>query len=177
MRKEDKLIPIITAVIYLGDRPWDGPMSLYDMLDIPEKSLKKYIPNYWINLISSADMSEVDFEKFNTDLGFAMKVIKHQSVDADKVILATNHQKIDRETAVFLNRAVNLKLEYEEKKGGVDMCLAMENKEKRDKITGMITGMRLMGASEGMIIEKITDVFHVTKDYVMDLLKPQGDLK
>ena len=56
------------------------------------------------------------------------------------------------------------------------MCLAMENKEKRDKITGMITGMRLMGASEGMIIEKITDVFHVTKDYVMDLLKPQGDL-
>lgn len=69
-------------------------------------------------------------ELFHTDLGLAMKVIKHQKEDADEVIKETNHRKIDRDTAFFLNRAVNLGLEYEEKDGGIDMCLALEKKYK-----------------------------------------------
>ena len=136
LRRGDKLIPIITAVIYFGDKPWDGPKSLYDMLDIPNEAMKRFIPNYWINLISPADMDETEFDKFHTHLGLAMKVIKHQSDKADKVIMAMGHQKIDRETAEFLNKAVNLKLEYEEKSGGVDMCKAMEKKEKKTTSPG-----------------------------------------
>ena len=58
-----------------------------------------------------------------------MKVIKHRAKDADEVIMATNHKMIDRETAVFLNKAANLNLEYEEESGGIDMCKAMEKKE------------------------------------------------
>ena len=102
-----------------------------------------------------------------------MKVIKHQSDVADQVILATDHQKIDPETAVFLNRAVNLKLEYEEEMGGVDMCLAMEKKEQKDKITGVIQGMQIMGASENEIINKIIETYNVTKEYVLAILKAQ----
>ena len=173
LRKGDKLIPIITAVVYFGDEPWDGPKSLYDMLNIPNESMKKFIPNYWINLISPADMDDEEFEKFHTHLGFAMKVIKHQSDDADKVIMATAHRKIDSETAAFLNRAVNLKLEYEDEPGGVDMCLAMEKKEKKDIITGVIQGMQMMGASENDIVTKIVEKFNVTREYVLALLSPQ----
>ena len=173
LRKDDKLIPIITAVVYLGDKPWDGPKSLYDMLDIKDEALKKFIPNYWINLISPADMDEDAFKKFHTDLGFAMMIVKHQSEDADELIMATNHRKIDRETAVFLNRAVNLELKYEEEEGGIDMCRALENKYKEKEVTGAITGMKMMGASEGDIVTKITESFHVTKDYVLSLLSLQ----
>ncbi|MFI3208140.1 MAG: Rpn family recombination-promoting nuclease/putative transposase, partial [Eubacteriales bacterium] len=32
MKKGDKLTPIITLVIYYGEDPWDGPLSLQDML-------------------------------------------------------------------------------------------------------------------------------------------------
>ena len=102
-----------------------------------------------------------------------MRVIKHQSEDADAIIMDTNHKKIDRETAVFLNKAVNLKLVYEEKTGGVDMCKAMERKEQKDIITGAITGMKLMGASDNDIITKITEQFKLTKEYVLALLKAQ----
>lgn len=173
LRRDDKLIPIITAVVYFGEEPWDGPRSLYDMLNIPNETMKKFIPNYWINLISPADMGDDEFEKFHTYLGLAMKVIKHQSDDADQVIMATGHQKIDRETAEFLNRAVNLKLEYEEESGGVDMCKAMEKKEKRDKITGAIEMLRLDGASEEDIIAKVMNVYHVTREYVLALIEPK----
>ena len=76
--------------------------------------IKSYVSDYKLNLISPADMSDDEFAKFNTDLGFAMEVIKHQSTDADEVIGRTNHRKIDRDTAMFLNAAVKLNLDYEE---------------------------------------------------------------
>lgn len=173
LRKGDKLIPIITAVVYLGDEPWDGPRSLYDMLDIKNEALKKYIPNYWINLISPADMDDDEFDKFHTGLGFAMRVIKHQSEDADAIIMATNHKKIDRETAVFLNKAVNLKLVYEEKTGGVDMCKALERRYQEKEVTGAIKAYRLDGLSDEDIITKVMKIYSVTKEYVIALLKAQ----
>ena len=173
LRKGDKLIPIITAVVYFGDTPWDGPRSLHEMLDFKNDAIKDFVPDYRINLISPADMDDDEFTKFNTDLGFAMNVIKHQSDNADEIIGATNHRKIDRDTAVFLNTAVKLNLEYEEETGGVDMCLAMEKKEKRDRILGVIDYMKDEGKSESDIVEKIIERFHVTKEYVLALLSPQ----
>ena len=173
LRKGDKLIPIITAVVYFGDTPWDGPRSLHDMLDFKNDAIKSFVPDYKLNLISPADMDDEEFTKFSTDLGFAMEVIKHQSSDADEVIERTNHRKIDRDTALFLNTAVKLNLEYEEEAGGVDMCLAMEKRQQRDEINGVIMGMRMMGASDNDIIAKIIEKFNVTKEYVLALLAPQ----
>ena len=173
LRKGDKLVPIITAVVYLGETPWDGPRSLYEMLDFKNDTIKAFVPDYRINLISPVDMDDDEFAKFNTDLGFAMNVIKHQSDNADEIIGATNHRKIDRDTAVFLNTAVKLNLEYEEETGGVDMCLAMEKKQTKDEVTGAIRILKSAGATDNDIIAKIMETFHVTKEYVLALLSPQ----
>ena len=173
LRKGDKLIPIITAVVYLGDTPWDGPRSLHDMLDFKNDAIKDFVPDYKINLISPADMDDDEFAKFNTDLGFAMNVIKHQSDNADEIIGATNHRKIDRDTAVFLNTAARLHLEYEEKTGGIDMCKALDNRIQKEKIISVMDYMKDEGKSETDIINKIIERFHVTKDYVLALLSPQ----
>lgn len=106
-RKEDRLIPIITAVIYVGAEPWDGPRCLFDMMDIDDERIKPFLNNYKLNIISAADMAEGDFEKFHTDLGLAMQIIKHQKDDADKIIEGTNHRRIDRDAAFFLKKAAN----------------------------------------------------------------------
>ncbi len=53
------------------------------------------------------------------------------------------------------------------------MCKAMEDYTLKTKILGVIDGMKLTGASESDIIEKITETFGITKDYVLFLLKPQ----
>ena len=68
---------------------------------------------------------------------------------------------------------MKLNLEYEEETGGVDMCLAMEKRQQRDEINGVIMGMRMMGASDNDIIAKIVENFNVTKDYVHALLATQ----
>ena len=172
-RKEEKLFPIITATVFLSDDEWDGPMDLHDMLSVKDKSLLKFIPNYPINLIAPANMTDSDFGKFNTDLGFAMNVLKHQKSGAVEVIEATNHRMIDRDTAVFLNRVANLELEFDEKEDQIDMCKAMEDYKIKSEVNGAIKAYRLDGVSDKDIVAKVTKLFNVTKEYVLALLAPQ----
>ena len=143
------------------------------VIDVQDERLYRFLNDYKLNLISPADMADEEFQKFHTDLGFAMKLIKHQSTDADEVIMKEGNRKVSTDTAYFLNAAIKLGLEFEEEEGGVIMCKAIENKEKRDKVTGAIQGMRLVGASDEDIITKIMNHFGVSKEYVLALLAPK----
>ena len=134
-RKTDRLMPVITATIYFGADDWDGPLSLHDMMNVPDKRLLRAIPNYWINLIAPARIDDADFEKFNTDLGIAMKVLKYQNHGAERIIKGLNNRKVGRSTAEFLNIQAKLGLAFEEPKeeGEVDMCKAMETFIKSER--------------------------------------------
>lgn len=50
MAKNDKLRPVITVVIYYGSEAWDGPLSLYDILEIPQ-ILKDFVNDYKMLLV------------------------------------------------------------------------------------------------------------------------------
>ena len=173
LRKDDKLIPIITAVVYFGDEPWDGPRSLFDMLDVRDERLYRFLSDYKLNLISPADIDDEEFVKFHTELGYAMKLLKHQSEDADELIAREGHRKVSAETAYFLKAAMKLDFEFEEEPGGVDMCKAMEKRYQEKEITGAIMGMRKLGASDDSIITAVMEMFNVTREYVLTLLAPK----
>ena len=173
LRKDDKLIPIVTAVVYFGDEPWDGPRSLFEMLDVRDERLYRVLSDYKLNLISPADMDEDEFEKFHTELGYAMKLLKHQSEDAVEMIVREGHRKVSSETAYFLNAAMKLNLEFEVEPGGVDMCKSMERRDQKKEVTGAIRMLRADGASDETIITKVTGLFNVTREYVLALLAPK----
>ena len=170
LRKGDKLIPIISVVIFMSDEPWDGPRSLFDMLDVRDEKLYKYLNDYRLNLIVPEELDDEDLGKFHTELGFALSVIKHQGKDADKIIEATNHKKIDIETAQFVNAVTNLGLELVEEEGGVDMCLAMEKRVQKENVNGAIKILQGMGVSNDEIVSKVMENFDVTKEYVLGLM-------
>ena len=172
-RKSDRLIPIITAVIYIGDVPWDGPKSLFEMLDIKDKRIIPFLNDYKLNIISAADIADDDFEKFHTILGKILRIVKHQKKDADKLIEELGHTKIEPEAAFFLKKAANLDIEIEVKDGGVDMCESLERKYREKEIAGAIGILRDDGKSDTDIIERIIKKYNVTKEYVMSLLAPK----
>ena len=111
--KNDKLIPIITLVIYFGDNRWDGPKSLHEILDFNDNSLKEFVPDYKLNIISPYDMDEEEFEHFNTDFGMALKIIKHQKEDVPAIIDCNRDRPISLETATFLNNIIKMDLEFD----------------------------------------------------------------
>ena len=175
LRKGDKLIPIITLVVYLGDKEWDGPKSLHDMLDFKDNTLRRFVPDYKINLLSPKDLNDDDFKLFHTSFGFAMKMLKYRNNLAEKVISENGHTKVDRETAVFLNNVANLELEFDEEEGGIDMEGALDKCYQREKVKGAILVLKNDGASDDTIIEKVSKSLGVNGDYVRDLLTPKNN--
>lgn len=75
--KEDKIIPVITLVIHFGTDPWDGPESLHEMMDVNDKRILNYIPDYRIHLIDPARLTVQKMEKFQTSLREVLGYIKY----------------------------------------------------------------------------------------------------
>ena len=69
--KGTKIVPVVTLVFYVGREPWDGPVSVYDMLDIPDDRkewMRKTIPDYRMNLIDARHMKDEELDRFHGDL-------------------------------------------------------------------------------------------------------------
>ena len=69
--KGTKLIPVVTLVFYTGSKPWDGPRSIYDMLDVPDDMkgwLLQATPDYKMNLIDARHMTKEQINEFEGDL-------------------------------------------------------------------------------------------------------------
>ena len=64
MLKRQRLAPVITIVLYMGKRPWDGARSLYELLEM-EEELKPFISDHKLNLYDYHEYS--DFSIFKTE--------------------------------------------------------------------------------------------------------------
>ena len=90
----DKLIPVITLVIYYGTEDWTGAKSLHDMFseDIDEKILE-CIPDYKINLIEPNKIE--DFNKFQSDFGELLKSIRYRDDEAELTKIFSEMPDVD----------------------------------------------------------------------------------
>lgn len=66
--REDRLIPVLSVVIYFGSSPWDGPRTLKEIMDFTDcpEDLQRMIADYPINLFEVRRYP--DLEYFQTDL-------------------------------------------------------------------------------------------------------------
>ena len=67
-KKEDRLLPVITLVVYFGSKPWDGPTTLHEMFREIDPNIKKLIPDYKLNLIAPYAIDDTEFALFNSSL-------------------------------------------------------------------------------------------------------------
>jgi hypothetical protein len=131
--KEDRLLPVITLVVYWSPNEWDAPLSIHEMLDIKDEALLALVPDYKINLIAPGQMDDADFGKFKTTLAEAFQYIKYsKSKPALQKMLQDNEKfhALDRRTAELINVVTGSELEIRKDKEVVDMCLAIEEMKK-----------------------------------------------
>lgn len=72
IRKEERIYPVNTLIVYWGKEPWNSPKSLHDFLDFGrediklQRELKKLVPEYPLHIL---DLNTVtDYSKFQTEL-------------------------------------------------------------------------------------------------------------
>ncbi len=138
-RKEDKLVPVISAIFYYGLDAWDGSTDLYGMFHnhylFDEKVLQQYIPNYKLNLFDVNNIQSVDC--FQSDLKEIFGMMKCRNDKEALINYMDEHRDyfqcvtggVHRVIGEFLQSKtlLNKTVTRVEEKEGVNMCKALDD--------------------------------------------------
>lgn len=141
--KTDRLIPVVTLVIYWGPDRWDGPLSLKEMYAAADDAIMQYVPDYKINLIAPEQMSDDEIKEFKSSLKEVMLYIKYSKDKAKLQEISQedpNFLSMDRQAAEVINVTTNSRLKYPEGKETINMCLAIEEMRNESRLEGEIKG-------------------------------------
>ena len=177
-RKKDRLIPVVTLVIYFGPDDWDAPLSLREMYSNTNSAILAHTPDYHLNLIAPGEMSDEDIDEFHSNLREVMLYIKYSKdkKKLDKIIEENpNFQSVERQAADVINIVTGSKLRYPEGKGDVNMCLAIKQMREESELAGQIKGAVLMcknlGVSLADTIKQIAEMFHLSESESSETVK------
>ena len=128
--KEERLLPVITLFISFSPEEWDGPRSLWEMMEMEDTKLRSRLPDYRINLVSPAEIGKEEFGKFHSSLGDVLEFIKY-SGDKEKLMDWLHKEKSElmmgRKEVEVLNACVNAKLAIKSYEEEVEVCKAIED--------------------------------------------------
>ena len=126
---EAKLKPVITAVCYFGTKPWDGPRSLHEILELKNPKLKAFVPDYPICIIDPHTLSDAQLEVLDTSLREVFMCIK-ASQDRKKLKEIVNSsarfQHVDPDAANLIYAALNIDIPVNTNQKEINMCQAVE---------------------------------------------------
>ena len=140
--KNDKLLPVITLVLFFNADEWDGPRSLMDMMEITNPIIRRLVVDYPIYVIAPQSLKDSDFEKFRSSLREVMGCIKYSKDKRKLADFISNNPRMNMElTAARVIEAINhVPIKIEEGVDRFDMCQAIEEmiedgrKEERHRI-------------------------------------------
>lgn len=160
LSKNQKIIPVISLVLYYGSEPWVVPDHLQDMMELPDiPNIHSKIPDYFMNVINVFHIKNP--QKFFTDLQFIFTVIQYRE-DKEKLYqyISENKEHFDhmdtssKEAVLALLNHKNLIRLYDTtKKGEFYMCNAINELIQEGRREGEREGKR-EGKREGFRIGK-----------------------
>ena len=157
--RSDRLIPSVTVCVYFGAKEWDGPLSLFDMMDEVDPRFRACMSDYRVHLIAPALMTDEDIMKLQSSLREVMFFIKYsKDKTALNRILETNQERfrrLERRAADVIKAVTNSKIKYDEKEAYIDMCQAEKDMCQESWDNGKAEGKaegRAEGITKGVII-------------------------
>lgn len=156
--KGTKIVPTVTLVFYYGDKPWDGPMSVYDMLDIPEdikEWSKRTIPDYQMNIIDVKHIMDEEIDRFDGDLkAFLLMIRENYDREKLKTVIATHREtwyaigtiKRDNRYAEYIDRITDTDI-----KGGINMDTTLDRLIAEESVKAEARGQKI-GEARGQKI-------------------------
>ena len=93
---------MITLVVHFGAEEWDGPLSLYEMMELEDPTLKEFVQDYRIYLIDPYRLTEEDLEKFSSDLKGVLGYIKYSKDKKELSRFLNNSQIILRKNKLVI---------------------------------------------------------------------------
>ena len=145
---------MISLCVYYGEKEWDGPFCLADMLEIPEK-LKPLVSDYKMNLLQLRKSGSLRFHNVDVDTVFDVSRSIYEK-DFQKINTVYKEKAIPAELGVVIGAItesqslINHALQSEKKGGQIYMCGALEELVNEGVQRGRQEG-RIEGLQEGIL--------------------------
>ena len=173
--KNDKLIPVITLVVYFGADKWTAPRSIHDMFDIKDKRVLSFVTDYRINLITPYELDNEKADKLHSNLKEVLLYIKNSDNKEKLRKLVQSDEKfsrLERDAAYVINAFTNSNLKINKNQEVFNMCQAIldikEEGRQEGRIEGGIISMVKMckkfGVSFSDTIKEVSTEFKLTEE-------------
>ena len=148
-KKDSRLHPIVTFILYAGEEKWDGATSLHEILDftnMPEP-LKNMVSDYKINVIDIRQLENTDV--FQTDVKQVFDFIRYSESKDDLLQLVESdeyYQHMEADAFDVVSKYTNSKdlvnkEEYVLEGGKHNVCKAIRDLMEDSKNEGLTQGI------------------------------------
>lgn len=195
MRKEDRLHPIISIVLYYSEKSWDGRMCLKDMIvEMPEE-MERIFSDYKMNLVQIRESEQYTFH--NEEVRAVFEISREIfNGNLDKI----NEKYRDRDLTPELITVIGKITDSAElvRQGKIEevanMCTALEKWEKENIERGTKRGIEIgtsrgieIGTNKGIAkmvltllnkgktVEETADWLDLTEEYVRKIQEESQD--
>lgn len=156
MRKEDRLHPVISLTIYYGENPWDGPLSLKDMLQNVPPTVMRAVSDYKMNLLEIRSSGKYHFS--NPDVQAVFEILRAAYEDReDEVREKYSDVKLSAEVMAVVGEIVH--------------CEALIKINETKEVSGMYTFFHRLvdeGRKEGRSEEKNDIIIRMLQNSVSE---------
>ncbi len=152
---DDRLLPIVTLVVYFGDKPWDGPTELQEMFcDLPKEiadGIKSFLPSYRIKVVS-AYCTDTELDMLGPGLRAVLYYARHAHDAVGLREMLSRHPDLRTLTPLAANLIsvlMNIKLDINGQEEKVDMWTVAEQLKEMGRNEGKAEGIA-EGKAEGI---------------------------
>lgn len=187
MKKDDRLVPVITVVVYYGEKPWDGAVSLHGMLHISEE-MKPFVNDYRMHLVE-ARKNDLKLHNINNRdlfnlLGILLDRNGKLQETRDRAINYAREHRVEKTVIMTAAGAANCKIDYNKiaRKGDADMCTVFEETrregiaegEAKGEAKGIIETGYEFGISEEEILARLQKKLNISLAEAQEYIKKFG---
>ena len=187
MKKDDRLVPVITVVVYYGEKPWDGAVSLHGMLHISEE-MKPFVNDYRMHLVE-ARKNDLKLHNINNRdlfnlLGILLDRNGKLQETRDRAINYAREHRVEKTVIMTTAGAANCKIDYNKiaRKGDADMCTVFEETrregiaegEAKGEAKGIIETGYEFGISEEEILARLQKKLNISLAEAQEYVKKFG---
>ena len=141
--KGGEIYPVVTIVLYFGQKRWIKGRSLYDILDITDE-WKTYVSDYKINIFEIAYLTPEQVKMFKSDFRIVADYFVQMRINKDYIPSKETIKHVDEELKLMSVLTQDERFEQAQangNKGGLkNMCEVLDRAEARGEERGISIG-------------------------------------
>lgn len=141
MVKGGEIYPVVTIVLYFGQKRWIKGRSLYDILDITDE-WKPYVSDYKINIFEIAYLTPEQVKMFKSDFRIVADYFVQMRINKDYIPSKETIKHVDEVLKLMSVLTQDERFEQAQangNKGGLkNMCEVLDRAEARGELKGAV---------------------------------------